>query len=233
MSKILQGLPEEKLTPTEEEYLARWALQTPGEPEPIHKLTLHNLREALPYATRCCRGALREDEIFSVCYAALMKAAKNFRPGGIRFFAYSKVYVRGELSRTWKTKDVVRSSSLHETEVEPELPRLGLRTLTDSAEDEKEKSDGRVDVIEPNFVEPAFASIDLKERWSLVAPLIGSALNERERTVVQLYYESGFSFEEIGDLLVPSVSRAAVQSTHCRALKKLRGALIRSKKLEV
>jgi len=31
-------------------------------------------------------------------------------------------------------------------------------------------------------------------------------------------------------MLVPSVSRAAVQSTHCRALNKIRAALTRAKR---
>lgn len=229
MSKILNGLPEEKLTPSEEAFLSNEACESAW-----NRLTLHNMREAVPYATKCCRAALEESEVYSLCYTALMKAARNFRPMGVRFFAYAKVYLRGELSRTWRTKDVVRSSSMHETGPEPSgTRRHSPSPNSDDAEDGETASCEDGAPLEPDFVEPEYAALDLKEKWAVISPLIQVVLNERERTVIKLYYESGFPFEEIGIMLVPSVSRAAVQSTHCRALKKIRAALTRSKQREM
>jgi RNA polymerase sigma factor (sigma-70 family) len=230
MSKILDGLPEHSLTPDEENIFAR-RIQKFNSTPAIQALVLHNMREAIPYATRCCRAGLEESEVFSLCYSALMKAVSNFKPDNIRFFAYAKVYIRGEISRTWKKRDVVKASSLHETSPEPVFIR---RMITgEDRESEREWVVRDIKPIEPDFVDPEFRLIDLKEKWRVVEPLIRRVLGDRERTIIKLYYEAGFPFEEIGDLLVPNISRQRVQIIHNEAIVKLRRALIHDKKLEI
>lgn len=237
MSKLLDGLPEHPLTTEEENVLAKIIQGNRAAPmrlrkeDAINKLVLHNMRESIPYAMRCCRSGLEESEIFSLCYSALMKAVTNFKPNNIRFFAYSKVYVRGEISRTWKKRDVVKSASLHETSPEPDFIRRMVNEGDQKSERELVVRD--IKPIEPDFVEPEFRLIDLKEKWRVVEPLLRRVLGDRERTILTLYYEAGFPFEEIGDLLVPNISRQRVQIIHNEAMVKLRGALIRDKKLEI
>ncbi len=231
MIRAVTELPEESLSPSEENFLANEIQHHKGNDDAVNRLTLHSMREAVRYATKCCRGALREPELFSLCYAALMKAARNFKPDNIRFFAYAKVYVRGELARYWKNADVVRASSLHQSEDTPEIRRHWVHTIMGHDMEQVVIEDA--ESIEDDFIEPEFEAIDLREKLRVVLPLIESKLNERERTVLKLYYESGFAFEAIGAMLVPSVSRAAVQSTHGRALRKLQCALVRSHQLEM
>lgn len=220
----MQGIPD-ALSPEAEAKLARNICDHPCERD-INKLVLHNLREAVPYTLRCCRNALSESEVLSVCYAALCKAAPNYRPGGpLRFFSYAKPYLRGELSRNWKTKDVVKSASLHESEAPP----LMHSTLNSGAEEGDDDFHKKLEKpLQPDSVEPEFDLIDLREQMALLRPLLQSKLNERERTVITLVYESGFTLEQVSKLVVPSASRQAIQCTHQRALKKLRSALSRT-----
>jgi len=196
----------------------------------VEELVLGSMREAILYAGRCARGRIEPGELFSLCYCALSKAAPRFRPGGIRFFAYAKQDIRGEIARYWKSLDVVKHASEHESD---ECPVAVIRkNFTDGAEEcETELHEVDVEPIEPQHVEPEFEMINIRERWAIVAPLLHKCLNERERMVLSLVYESGFNFEQIADMVVPAVSRSAIQNTHGRALRKIRNALMRTKKL--
>jgi len=195
----------------------------------VEQLVLGSMREAILYAGRCARGRIEPGELFSLCYCALSKAAPRFRPGGIRFFAYAKQDIRGEIARYWKSLDVVKHASEHESE---HLPTIIRKTLTDGSEEgENETTQVDVEPIEPQHVEPEFDMMNIRERWAIVSPLLHKHLNERERMVLSLVYESGFNFEQIADMVVPAVSRSAIQNTHGRALRKLRNALMRTKKL--
>jgi RNA polymerase sigma factor (sigma-70 family) len=196
---------------------------------PVESLVMHNMREAILYAGRCARGRIEPGDLFSLCYTALGKAAPRFRPGGIRFFAYAKQDIRGEIARYWKSLDVVKNSSEHESETHPQVIRKNFTSGAEEGEEEGHELD--VEAIEPQFSEPEFEAINVRERWSIVAPLLHKYLNERERMVLSLVYESGFNFEQIRNLVVPTVSRSAIQNTHGRALRKIRNALFREKKL--
>lgn len=219
---IFDGLPEAKLTPSDEAACIQF--------KDYEKLILHTLREAVLYSGRCCRGTIEPGELLSLCYAALRKSAPRFRPGGITFLAYSKADLRGEISRFWKSRNCVRNSYLHESADEPTIKRELLISGAQEGEDITRAWEG-CDEIEENYSEPDFDGIALRERWALVQPLLQSALNERERTVLQLTYEAGFSFEQIAGLMVPRVCREAIRMTHERALRKVRNALLRSKRL--
>lgn len=164
-AKLLATLPQQPLDPSTEMELA-----TRKDDDSVNELVMPTMKQAILYMTRCCRGRLNQDELYSLAYSALFKAAKNFRPGGIRFFSYSKVYLRGEISREWRAKDVVRNSSLNETrsdelEVEPEEPSQ----------------------------DPEFELVDLHEKMEMVRPLFAKYLNEHERTIIALHYEAGLS----------------------------------------
>lgn len=199
--KILDNLPElGSLTRESEDDLART-----GTEEAYTALALFNMREAWVYTRQVCRGKLQDDEIYSLCYAALMKAAKRFNPvRRTRFFAYSKVYLRGELSRWWESKNLVKHAHLHETELP--LDTAGGLSRPDLAQ-----------------VQPDFQTIFANERWALVKPVMDSVLSEHEKMILTLIYGSGFSYSAIGGLL--DISRSAVGETHNRAISKVRVAL--------
>jgi RNA polymerase sigma factor (sigma-70 family) len=229
MSAILNGLPERgDMAPGQESDLAT-RIQKHQREEDRNELVTHNLREAVCYGVGFSKGRLPEDEILSVCYLALSKAARNFKPGGIRFFAYAKPYVRGEICLLWKSRDVVRNSSKHETELHP--IKREIYTSGDREEELTLTYDDRSLEINGEPVEPEFAAIDLRERWAVVEPLMRSVLNERERMILELSYIGGFTFEQLRHKLVPVITRTAVQHTHTRAIRKLRSALSKNKTL--
>jgi len=167
------------------------------------------MREAVKYARKCCRGSLGDDELISICYPALLQAAENYKSRhGITFFAFSKQYVRGAISREWRRRDVVRNSSRYEDEESPIAPPKPH------------------DDLQP--VQPDFESLDVKERWSLIWPVMQKRLNDVERMVLVLRYKAGFSYEEIGRCR--GVTRQAIQRTHACALKKLFRAVAHQRK---
>lgn len=173
------------------------------------------MREAWAYARHVCRGKLPDDEIYSLCYTALKKAAKNFEAGRIRFFAYSKPYVRGEISRAWRFQDPVKHASLHETEV------IQVASYTPAPYDNEDRKEGTA--RKEGFVESDFQKIVTRERWALVKPVIDEVLSDHEKMVLDLTYSSGFSFQTTGNLL--GITRSAVREAHARAIGKVRGAL--------
>lgn len=215
---ILEGLPEiDSLTAEQERALSKRRGAAAK-----NSLVLANMREAFLYAKRCSRGKLADDDVLSVCYAALRAAADNFKPSRGPFFSYCKVYLRGFISREWTAKDVVKSSSRHEG---PEATKPDSRHGPDVFErGEVVESDANDD----GEVDPDFESIHLRERWKLIQPEIRS-LPERERMILELTYQSGFSFQKTGEML--SISRQAVQIAIKRAIRRIQRKL-EARKLE-
>lgn len=213
MKDILDGLPAVGSEPTDSS---------------METLALHNMREAFIYARRCCWGNLSDDEIFSACYEALCHAARNFKAGGIRFFGYAKPYIRGGLSKVWRGKDVVRNKrgEYHE---ETMLPPVNI---TDEADEDSDGLTGmrlRSKVIDKTpSQEPDLESVQLREEYEILRPMLAK-LTDKEQSVIALRYKSSMTFQKIGQLL--DTSRADIQVTHARALKKLRIAARR--KLEL
>lgn len=192
-------------------------------------LALHNMREAFNYAQHCCRGKLSADEIYSAIYEALCHAARNFKPGGIRFFGYAKPYIRGGLNKVWRAKDVVRNkkgdcgSKRGREEYHNEI---ALSTEAEGKEEIHENSDGLTGIrlrekMESNvpICDPDIEAVQLREEYSLLQPML-LRLTDKEQSVIALRYKSSLTFEKIGSLL--GTSRADIQFTHARALKKLR-----------
>lgn len=214
---ILRGLPQEKMTP-EAEKIAWDAKDTDA-------LVLGHMREAFLYARRCCREQLDPDDIYSLCYKALAHAVKNFKPepGRPRFFGYAKVYVRGEICREWKRKDVVKNSSSH------------AETLQAEAGDD-DTFDHESIHFKPAFKagftdqqDPDWSGILTRDLLDKLEPLIKSKLTNQEQVVLAMHYSQDLNFSQIGEL--NGVSRSASQATHANALKKLRCALLRKDKL--
>ncbi len=197
------------------------------------------MREALLYTRACCHGKIRDDALVSLCYDTMLKSARIFRPGGLRFFAYCKARLRGELKRYWKNLGTVRNaetvsldsaapgkalfqhrhgchipeSSTRPYQVEPKNVKL-------AHEDEEPPT---VMEIVGGTAEPDFDKIYMNDSWSAVAEAAAKHCSDLERTVLYLAYKLQLSFEEIGDLL--DLSRQFVSVTSQKAIKKIRRAL--------
>jgi len=221
---ILDGLPEEILTRDAEDKLA-WQHTE----QSLNELVLHNLREAFRYARYLCASGIADDELLSVCYIALRGAARTFKTGQIRFFAYAKPHVRGQISREWKTKDVVRNSSKHES-----AGLIPAFFKARNARQDKQGSEGlpvndlaAIDEacapLEPDNTAPDFASINIRECSNIVDKIIRTRLRDQERMILELRFKSHFTLQQVGKLL--NISRERVRQIQEHALIKIRGAL--------
>lgn len=215
---ILESLPKERLPEREEQDLARELVNVKNSARYRGKLketlVMHGMLEAFYYARRCCRAALPADEIYSLCYSALCRAAENFKPRKIRFFSYAKVFIRGEISREWKNKSLIKNVSGDKMEM--------IALASPSGEDSNEKK-------ETQAIQPEFSSIHARELWEMMEPLLESKLSPSERTVIFMRYKQNLNFREIGSLL--GITRQGAQSLHVDALAKLRVAMERNRKV--
>lgn len=228
----MNKIPDKPLTRDEENRLAKL-----GTEDARNTLVMHAMHEALAYAYRCCRGNLPQDDLFSLCYDSLQAAAKNFKPNIIRFFSYAKIYVRRGIAQMWRSKDVVKNASLHETGFEASSKPRDHRSAGGDREeffedrDPQFHEDAHFDETfeEAGSVEPEFEKIHLAERMKLIQPIIDRKLNEKERMVLDLFYNGDLTFEQIGKLL--GVCRERTRMINFQALKKIRNELMRRKTL--
>lgn len=218
----MNGLPEEKLTPAQEDALAkRIQKSNKMDSESVNVLVLHNMREAFAYAYSVSKGNLEDGEVLSLCYSALRKAAFNFKPAQIRFFGYAKPYVRGEVCLRFEDLKVVKHSE--------HLPLTPEDMHGDEAPDcETIQRDPEQSFPMPAVVDDHLPALYKKEDWERMRPIF-SKLTEQERMVLELKYEGGYNFREMGELL--DVSRSATEATHSRALRKIRCELMRTNAL--
>jgi RNA polymerase sigma factor (sigma-70 family) len=219
--KLLNSLPEDKLTEVAEEALACKIQNDKTDEGSINKLVLHNMREAFLYSKKVCRERLPDDELFSLCYATLVRNAKRFTPKGVRFFAFTKVAIRGAIARHWRSLDTVRNASMHETG-EPATPRC-LPELDDAYDAP------RFDLSTDPSIDADFKGIEIRERMIAVSAIMEDKLTDQEQMIISLVYTSGFNFQEVGDLL--GITRSAAQLSHAKSIKKIRAELGRTKQL--
>lgn len=192
MKSILKDLPQTPLTPEREQELL-----AAGDTETI---VLHALLPAIRYVHRTSRFQIIA-ETLSLCYVALSKAVKNFRPNKGKFISYAIPYLRGAVCAEWRKKDVVRNASKHETPLEKDAypPRLTSDT-----------------------VEPDWGSIHWREIWAQVEPVIRT-LKPIEIRVLEYRYKFSLTLEETGEQI--GRTRERVRQIETEAMGKLRGAL--------
>lgn len=225
---LLKGLPKKQLTTEQEDDLAIkiQAAKKKGQAdqECLNDLALYNMREALFYGLACARSRqIDAGTIFSLCWAALCAAAPNFEAGRIRFFAYAKPYVRGEIIKAFHAQKVVRHGETRSLTPDTigavtDHEEAGDVSFTHSSVDIDDLLLAKADVVEADT-----EGIMVRDEWSALLPVIQTRLSEKERMVLELKYQSGFNFRQIGDLL--RVSRSDTQATHTRAINKVRCAL--------
>lgn len=215
---ICTGLPEEKLTTAQENALAKR-----GTPAAHNKLVMHNMREAIKYTKRVSNNAIPDEQLLSVCYAAMMAAARRFKPDWARFFAFSKAHLRGALKEHFNAQKVVKQG--HVVSREELKSAMHERNGTGELIDNPNAAGGDVEVITGEIQDPDFKSIKLREQWALVLPLLkGKLLSEREAMVIDLHYNAGFTLADIGKKL--GVTCEAIRHIRGKALKKVRTKLL-------
>lgn len=203
-------------------------------------LVMNSMREALLYTRECSRGKIRDDALVSLCYETMTKSARIFKPGRLRFFAYCKARLRGELKRYWENLGTVRNaetvsldsampgkmfqhrsgSHIVESSTKPYQVPSGPNRLT--IEDEEPPT-----VLEQigGISEPDFDRIYMNDSWKAVSHAAARCCSDLERTVLYMAFKLQLSFEEIGDLL--DLSRQFVSVTSQKSIKKIRRALKR------
>lgn len=212
--KLLESLPP-AISPADEQELAR-RIQKSKKEDDINALALANMHEAFLYSKKVSRSKIPDDEIFSLCYRALVRNAKRFNPDmGTSFFAFAKAGLRGAVCRYWETLDTVKHASMHEEEPAAEDDEV-ITAEAFFGDEEPQDPEGE-------SVEPDFQSIHNREVMKFVNKIIAEKLSEQEQMVLTLYYKSGFNLQEAGNLL--GVTRSAVQFTHKKALRKIRDRL--------
>lgn len=213
MTDVCSGLPDKKLTTSEENALAKR-----GTPAAHNKLVMHNMREAVKYTKRVCGSEIPDEQLLSICYEAMMKAARRFKPHWARFFAFSKAHLRGALKEHFGEQKVMKRGTVISRDVLMENLALSLNHHADAGGLDVEQLTGEI-------VEPDFKSMKLREQWELVAPLLKvGMLSEREAMILNLFYVSGFTFADIGKKL--GVTCEAIRHVHGKALRKIRNKLL-------
>jgi len=193
---------EKKLTPAEEALLM-------VEKDGPEELVLRSIPEALKYLVYLSKDQLGETELRSLAYQAMKRAVSIFKPGTLRFFAYAKVYLRGELSRHWRELNTVS------------IPQRKVRNF-------QIVSLGEVP-IEQQVEEPVvFQQVRVHERMELIKPLLDT-LSKRDREVLELYYFKGENLKQIGVRF--GVGPSAMQVVLSGILRRIRNTLLEQHRL--
>ncbi len=234
---LLDQFPVQKLDRAAEVDLARQIKA--GSKAAVTVLVMANMREALLYTGRVCNGDIDEATRVSLCYQELCMSAPRFRPGGIRFFAFAKVGLRGRMIRHQKTLLTVRNSyntvsmdSLetcssnpnaykHELKFSKVIPEL-ISPGDDREHSPREAVTGEIE--SPNW-DRAFAV----DQWKVIREGLKHLLSDQQWMVLDLVYYNHMNFTEIGKRL--DLTRSAIQAAHRKAIKKLRDGLVANPQL--
>lgn len=180
-------------------------------------LILGFMRPAFFYLKKIAKNKETESTLISLAYEALVKSARNFKPGMQRFIPYSKAYLRGTLFAYWK-KDT------NETSISDNIA-VRIRDY------DYDKYEPRPDLIYRDSIkrsglqifgsnDPEIDKIHFKLFWEEIAPRISEVLTAREIQIITLFYIQGLPFPEIQAKL--GITRQAIHAAVKRALKKLR-----------
>jgi RNA polymerase sigma factor (sigma-70 family) len=221
MNSVFDSLPDIKLTSAEESALAR-DIQTFQREDDINALVMANMREAVIYTRKTSNGFLADDELVSICYTALVKNARRFKPDWQRFFAFSKAGLRGDVTSHIRDLDAVKKSKMISRECLSD-EYLAQRTPRDT------EDDVCVEALTREVEQPDFDGMVTRERFAKIAPVVRECCTEHEQMMLNLIYLNGYNFREAAELL--AVSRAAMQTLHAKALKKIRCALLSKNQL--
>ena len=162
-------------------------------------------------------------------------SAPRFKPGGIRFFAFAKVGLRGRMIRYRKTLLTVRNAyntvsldvlDLRGSQGGPNQVRFTPAELCSPADDKEHSRRENVtgEITNPNW-DRAFAV----DQWRVIREGLKHILSDQQWMVLDLVYYNHMNFTEIGKRL--DLTRSAIQAAHRKAIKKLRDGLVANPQL--
>jgi RNA polymerase sigma factor (sigma-70 family) len=230
---LLDQFPALKLDREAEAALARQIKAGSG--AAVTTLVMANMREALLYTSRVCNGAIDEQTRASLCYQELCMSAPRFRPGGIRFFAFAKVGLRGRMIRHKKTLLTVRNAyntvsidilDQRGAQGGPNQVRFTPAELVSPADD-KERS--KREMITGEIDSPDWDRTFAVDQWRVIREGLKHLLSDQQWMVLDLVYFNHMNFTEIGKRL--DLTRSAIQAAHRKAIKKLRDGLVANPQL--
>ena len=110
MTPLIDQFPVDRLSREEEAALAIRARK--GNQDASNKLVMHTMREALLYTRRTSHNQIDDPERVSLCYRKLMMIVTRFDPDKyrVRFFAFAKPALRGQMKSYWKSLETVRNA---------------------------------------------------------------------------------------------------------------------------
>lgn len=209
IERILSGLPPKQDIDAKVEKEFHSQLKKAKDDEAretlVQNFVLLYMRDCVSYGEFVAKGSIEADELFSLVYLELHKAAFKFDPKFGRFATYAKQWVWGRIHKHWKIPEVSRNNSTSHLRYE-------------------ETVENRFELTNPNepIVHADFDVINYHEQNKKLDELMKRKLNLQEQMVIDLVYRSSYSLAQIGEKL--SVTRAAIQATHERAVRKLKRA---------
>lgn len=229
--QLLDQFPAKKLSREDETSLAQEIKA--GSKAAITVLVMSNMREALLYTGRVCNGSIDEQTRVSLCYQKLCMCAPRFRPGGIRFFAFAKVGLRGRMIRHRQSLLTVRNAydtiSIDSLDRAGGCAKAGLHELKfastpaelHSPADDTERSCR--EVITGEIDSPDWDRAFAVDQWRVIREGLKHLLSDQQWMILDLVYYNHMNFPEIGKRL--GLTRSAIHAAHRKAIKKLRDGL--------
>lgn len=214
-----QNIKFRMTTPEEEREL--WVKAKSGDEEARTFLIHNHLLFASMQAQRLNSGQLPKNEVISAANFAVMKAYETFDyTRGFRFTTYLRPFIRGEISALWKSKFAGGIA-------DPSFGGPSAFRADDRVSNHKDcsvqfKERGMTHNPEPEEDHPA-EELDLKRFNGKAVVAAVSKLTKSEQALIRQVYVQEKSLADIGR--ERGVSRAAVQATHARIIKKLKRLL--------
>lgn len=163
--------------------------------------------QATEYVRTACRNQFNTTEQRSIAGNVLLTCVKRCNPEKGRLIVYARPYLRGAVRRAWREREVVKFG--------PRMPDTSL-PIKDEVEEALDRPD-----------ETLMKWVSISERMEIIRPLLRS-LTERERLVLHLHYEMGYSFATIARVYLHT-SREVANKTHQKTLRAIRNWLMDAK----
>lgn len=214
-----QDLHFSPITHEEERELFRQAKE--GNTQAREFLITNHLLFAMTFARDNGKGA-EDDELVSAANLALMTAIDRFDPEREnRFTSFLKPFIKGEIARLWRSKNVV-GSPRHT--IPPSTIYLeDLLGHTGDGNEERGHGNDRICelLLDPDnsIVNFPFDELDQRSRLQAVWKAAKKVLTKYEMWVFRSCYEGGKSFADLAR--ERKISREGIRTAHSRGMEKL------------
>jgi len=223
MKPLVDNFTKCRMTREEEATLAKRIHQ--GDEDALVSLVMANMYEAMCYTKFVCRGSLDEATRVSLCYQELCMSGRRFNSERQRFFAFAKAGLRGRMKTYRSSLNVVRNAK----EVVSTDSITGLRPTWKErlCYDRKEERDH--EELLGGSVMPDHGGMLARDFVAEIKKRLRRVISEQQWMILDLTYQGGLSFPQIGTLL--GLTRSAIHASHGHAMKKLRAAIKADKRL--